>query len=440
MPSKWPEVSIGEVAEKVAMGPFGSSIKVETFVLQGVPVISGQHLRGVRLADTEYNFISSDHAQRLANANVHRGDVVFTHAGNVGQVAYIPEDSKYERYVISQRQFYLRCDRRRLLPEFVAYYFRTPAGQHSLKANMSPVGVPSLAQPVSYLRTVRVPLPPLPVQRAIARVLGALDDKIELNRKMNETLEQMARALFKSWFVDFEPVRAKAEGRWQRGQSLPGLPAHLYDLFPDSFEDSPLGKIPKGWRAGAVNDVCTLEHDAVAPMDSPDEVFAHFSIPAFDSGKEPIEELGADIKSNKNVVPANAVLLSKLNPRFPRVWYADVPTNKRAIASTEFLVAIPITEDNREYLYSLFTSRSFMTEFEQMVTGTSSSHQRVPADSLLSLGCVIPDGGVMRQYGRLLRPMLTQVLQNIRQSRTLSAIRDALLPKLMSGEIEVRPE
>jgi hypothetical protein len=84
-------------------------------------------------------------------------------------------------------------------------------------------------------------------RRAIAHILGTLDDKIELNRRMSETLEAMARAVFKSWFVDFDPVRAKMEGRWQRGQSLPGLPEHLYDLFPDSFEDSELGEIPKGW-------------------------------------------------------------------------------------------------------------------------------------------------------------------------------------------------
>ena len=101
-------------------------------------------------------------------------------------------------------------------------------------------------------------VPPLPEQRAIAHILGTLDDKIELNRRMNETLEAMARALFKSWFVDFDPVRAKMEGRWRPGESLPGLPAHLYDLFPDRLVDSELGEIPEGWEVKALGDVVEL--------------------------------------------------------------------------------------------------------------------------------------------------------------------------------------
>ena len=216
------------------MGPFGSSIKVETFLPEGVPIISGQHLRGSRTDDTPgHNFISHDHADRLANANVQRGDVVFTHAGNIGQVACIPPESKYDRYVISQRQFYMRCDQKQALPEYIVAYFQSPQGRHQLLANASQVGVPALAQPVSYLRSIEIPLPPLPEQRAIAHILGTLDDKTELNRKMNQTLEEMARALFKSWFVDFDPVRAKIDGRWRPGESLPGLPADLYHLFPD---------------------------------------------------------------------------------------------------------------------------------------------------------------------------------------------------------------
>ncbi|HSV73792.1 MAG TPA: restriction endonuclease subunit S, partial [Chthonomonadales bacterium] len=241
MAGEWRETKIDEIAERVAMGPFGSSIKVETFVPSGVPVISGQHLHGSKVDDRAgFNFVSEEHADRLKNANVQRGDVIFTHAGNIGQVAYIPESSKFERYVISQRQFYMRCDRNKVIPEFVVAYFMTPEGQHQLLANTSQVGVPSIAQPVTYLRTIEVPLPPLPEQRAIAHILGTLDDQIELNRRMSETLEAMARALFKSWFIDFDPVRAKAAGR------DPGLPTPLADLFPARLVDSELGEIPEG--------------------------------------------------------------------------------------------------------------------------------------------------------------------------------------------------
>ena len=155
MAIEWQRPTIDDIADKVAMGPFGSSIKVETFVIEGVPIISGQHLHGFRVNDAPgFNFISREHAQRLANANVMRGDIVFTHAGNIGQAAYIPENSKFERYVISQRQFYMRCDRSKAIPEFVALYFKSPEGQHQLLANTSQVGVPSIARPVTYLRTI----------------------------------------------------------------------------------------------------------------------------------------------------------------------------------------------------------------------------------------------------------------------------------------------
>ena len=128
-----------------------------------------------------------------------------------------------------------------VIPKFVALYFTCPEGQHQLLANASQVGVPSIAQPVTYLRTLKIPLPPLPEQRSIAHVLCTLDDKIELNRRMNATLEAMARALFRSWFVDFDPVRAKMEGRDT------GLPKDIADLFPDRLVDSELGDIPQGW-------------------------------------------------------------------------------------------------------------------------------------------------------------------------------------------------
>jgi type I restriction enzyme S subunit len=160
IPKGWEVKAIEDVAARVGMGPFGSSIKVESFVSEGVPIISGQHLRGVMMEDTTFNFVSEEHAERLKAANVLRGDVVFTHAGSIGQVAYIPENSRYNRYVISQRQFFMRCDPAQVTPRFVAFYFRSPEGRHRLLANTSSSGVPSIARPVTYLRSIRLTVPP----------------------------------------------------------------------------------------------------------------------------------------------------------------------------------------------------------------------------------------------------------------------------------------
>ena len=269
-------------------------------------------------------------------------------------------------------------------------------------------------------------------QRAIAHILGTLDDKIELNRKMNEMLEAMAQAIFKSWFVDFDPVRAKAEGR------DPRLPKEIADLFPDSFQDSELGEIPKGWRAGKVNDLAMLSRETVNPNDYPEEVFDHYSIPAFDEGRLPKAEIGEQIQSNKFVVSPDAVLLSKLNPRFPRVWLPDTSRARRSVCSMEFLVSIPRSDISREYLYSLFNSQLFLQIFTTLVTGTSSSHQRVKPDYLLGMDVIIPTQETVDHFTELVRTLLDRVAQNITESRTLAALRDTLLPKLISGELRVK--
>jgi type I restriction enzyme S subunit len=160
IPEGWEIRRIEDISERVAMGPFGSSIKVSTFVDSGIPVISGQHLTGTLLEDGDYRFITEGHADKLANANVRRGDIVFTHAGSIGQAAYIPETSQYDRYVISQRQFYMRCDTSKISPLFVVHFFKTQEGQHQLLANTSSTGVPSIARPVTYLRSISLCLPP----------------------------------------------------------------------------------------------------------------------------------------------------------------------------------------------------------------------------------------------------------------------------------------
>jgi type I restriction enzyme, S subunit len=146
IPAGWKIKTIEDIAERVGMGPFGSSIKVSTFVSEGIPVISGQHLHGLMLQENDFNFITNDHAERLKKSMVFRNDVIFTHAGNIGQVALIPENSQYESYMISQRQFFMRCDLERVSPSYIAYYFRTDKGRHQLLANASSSGVPSIAR------------------------------------------------------------------------------------------------------------------------------------------------------------------------------------------------------------------------------------------------------------------------------------------------------
>ena len=192
---EWPSTTIMDVAEKVAMGPFGSNIKVSTFVPEGVPIISGNHLRGYFLEEPEFNYITEEHAERLKNSTVYPHDLIFTHAGNIGQVAMIPDGCKYDRYVLSQRQFYLRCDETKVVPEFLLMFFHSAAGQHELLSYANQTGVPSIAQPASNLKKIPFKCPPMQEQLKWQEQVHPLLGQYLTNRLENERLSALRNVL-----------------------------------------------------------------------------------------------------------------------------------------------------------------------------------------------------------------------------------------------------
>lgn len=191
----WSTVIINDIAEKVAMGPFGSNIKVSTFVSEGVPIISGNHLRGYFLEEPSFNYITEGHAQRLKNSLVYPKDIVFTHAGNIGQVAMIPDDCRYPMYVLSQRQFYLRCDTEKAIPEYVVLFFHSKQGQHELLSYANQTGVPSIAQPATNLKKIPLKLPPIDEQRQWLQVVSPIIKLYQSNVYENEHLSSMRDSL-----------------------------------------------------------------------------------------------------------------------------------------------------------------------------------------------------------------------------------------------------
>ena len=297
----------------------------------------------------------------------------------------------------------------------------------------SDTAVPGLNRNAAHAQELS--LPPLPAQRAIAGVLGAFDDKIALNAKMNATLEAMARALFRAWFVDFEPVRAKQSGRWRRGETLPGMPAELYDVFPAELMPTELGDAPAGWGIGAFGDIVSQSLDKEKPFESPDAVFNHFSIPAYNANKMPTLDKGSTIKSVKSIVKPNTVLLSRLNPQIPRVWLVDVATDERAICSTEFMVLSAKAPFRRNYIYFLGQTEHFHTQVQSLVTGTI--HQRSRAHEILRIQTLLPDASVLEAFDELVADFVSRSLSCKRESVALAAMRDTLLPRLLSGEVRV---
>lgn len=317
----------------------------------------------------------------------------------------------------------------KILPEFLAYYFSGTEFQNSLSFVMSQSTRNQV--PITQQRKLSIRYPSLDIQKEIVAVIKPIADKIELNQRMSATLEGMARALFRSWFVDFDPVQAKARGE---------APAHMDPataaLFPDRFGENGL---PEGWSRQPLSEVCTHRRATIDPGRHEGEVFEHFSLPAYDAGAYPVRQAGGEIRSQKLVVPAGTILFSRLNPSIPRVWWPRPSSDVfSSVASTEFLVAAPHKSEDLPYLYAVLSSDDFRTNVLARVTGTSNSHQRVKPGSIMEIEVPIGGDAVRLAYSEMTRSWFDLVAQAVGESQTLAALRDALLPKLMSGEIRVR--
>lgn len=333
-----------------------------------------------------------------------------------------------EQVVFESHLIRCRLDSAKSDPGYYFYLFESKFGKDRIGSIVEQVAAAGIRG--SDLAKLRVLYPPISDQKAIAHILGTLDDKIELNQKMNQTLEDIAKAVFKSWFVDFDPVRAKAEGR------PTGLPAEISDLFPDAFEDSEIGEIPAGWKTSAVSGFADLNTKSINPSNS-DEVFEHFSIPAFDNGRTPVADAGKNIKSNKTLMPAECLLVSKLNPDTPRIWYPNKAQGRRQICSTEFLAFTPRSSGKSPFLWGLFTSTPVSERMTAMVTGTSKSHQRVKPRDVLDITVTATPPALVEAFCKVVSPMLERILLGKEETKTLSELRDTLLPKLISGELRI---
>jgi type I restriction enzyme, S subunit len=442
MGSNWHIVQIEEIAEKVAMGPFGSDIKVETFVQEGVPIISGTHLHGIKLEDKNFNYITNEHSQRLKNSNVFRGDIIFTHAGSIGQVSYIPENSKYERYILSQRQFYLRCNRAKAVPEYIAYFFKTNEGQHKLLANKSQVGVPSIAKPSSYLKTIEINLPSLDEQRSIAHLLSTLDDKIELYNRINETLESIVRAIFKSWFVDFDPIRAKANGEIEESIcNRLGLTPELLALFPDSFAESKPGEIPEGWEETNIEKVAESIFSGGTPDTrrndfwngnvnwlSSGETRNHFII----STDKKITRLGVESSSTREAIPGDILIASagQGNTRGQTSYCAVTTYINQSIISIRA---------NRTIVHPFWLFYNLSRRYEEMraLSDSQSSRGSLTTKLIGKMKLILPKFEIISFFGELCYVLVQMNLANRQQCISLGNIRNTLLPKLISGELRI---
>ena len=409
MGGEWQDTTIGEIASparnSLVGGPFGSNLVSRDYTDNGVPVIRGQNMDQRWIAGV-FVYVTPEKADAL-RANLARpGDIVFTQRGTLGQVSLVPGEP-YALYLVSQSQMKLTVNAARADHVFIYYACRSPQQREIIRQNAIQTGVPHIN--LGILRRLPIRLPPLGEQRAIVQLLGTLDDKIELNGRMNEKLEMRARALFKSWFVDFDPVRAKAEGRDH------GLPEPLANLFPARLVDSELGEIPEGWEIGPLDSVLVLQR-------------------------------GFDLPSTKRTAGAYPVLAasgpSGTHNEF-MVHGPGVTTGRSGVLGRVFYVHEDYWPLNtslwvREFRRSLPAFAFYL--LRGLDLGLFNAGSAVPTlhrNHLHYLPTLIPPMRLIAAFERIATLSLKRQKLNDDQSVTLAALRDTLLPKLISGELRI---
>ena len=392
---------LGNYILDIAAGPFGSNLKVSCFVSSGFPIIDGANLKGFKVTDNITKFVTEEKARSLHRAIAKRNDVVVTISGNVGQISYIPEDSKYEEYLVSQRQFRVTFDERKVHVPYLVYYFHTYEGQHKILSFANQVGVPALSQPLKNYKNIDINLPEFKKQVKIASILKSLDDKIEVNRRINDNLEQQAQALFKSWFVDFEPFK------------------------DGEFEDSEIGRIPKGWKVGTLFDVAEIYDSLRKPLsgrerETMEHIYPYYGATScmdyvdnyiFDGIFTLIGEDGSVVKDNG---------LPFVQYVWGKFWvnnHAHILQGKNGFST--------------EMIHVLLS----MTKIQHLVTGAVQA--KLSQANMRKILLVIPPSNILKEIRSIIDGLYEIRRKNEDECFFLGSIRDVLLPHLMSGDINL---
>ncbi len=447
-------------------GPFGSNLVSADYVDSGVPVIRGQNM-GSRWISGEFVFVSQSKAESLSQNVARPGDLVFTQRGTLGQVAIVP-CGEFNEYILSQSQMKVSPDPAVADVLYLYYLFSSPEQQSYIHSNAIQAGVPHTN--LGILKKTPVVLPSMREQKRVAQILGFLDDKIELNRRVNETLKQIARAIFRAWFIDFLPVRAKitarAEGRDPLRAAMCGLSgkdeaalnamtSEQYEqlaataaLIPDELVDSELGEVPLGWGIEPLVQLLDVLETGRRPKGG---VGAYSEgIPSV--GAENILSVGNyDYRKTKyipveffermksGVIEPYDVLLYKDGGKpgdfKPRVslFGEGFPFEKFVI--NEHVFRMRSAEIGQAFLYFQLSSERVL--FELAHRGAKAAIPGINQRDVNSLQFLAPPQAVTARFDEMVGGILASVLVRAKESQTLAVIRDTLLPKLLSGKIRV---
>jgi type I restriction enzyme, S subunit len=445
--SEWIETTVGELAAStrnaLVGGPFGSNLVSKDYIDHGVPVIRGQNM-GARWVGGEFAYVSPEKAKALVANTARPGDIVFTQRGTLGQVALVPNEP-FETYVVSQSQMKVTVDPTKADPLFLYYLFSSQLQQEYIRQNAIQVGVPHTN--LGILRNTPVLIPRLvDVQRDIARYLGSLDDKIELNRRTSHALEAMAQAIFQSWFIDFDPVRAKASGEHADSicQRL-GLTPELLSLFPDSLIETEIGPGPEGWPIEMLGELC--DRVAMGPFgsDIKTDNFVSEGVPVIRGGNLKdgfggggfvyLTAAKADDLRNANAFPGDIVITHRGTLGQVGLIPTDAEFPRYVISQSQLLLGVDENKTTARYVYEFMRSphgqHSLLSNTSQVGVPAISR----PTTSVKAIRILNPSMPVLQAYDAVTDSLYAAIGANSKAIGSISEIRDSLLPELLNAKL-----
>lgn len=418
----------GPQKNAIVGGPFGSNLVSKDYVELGVPVVRGTNM-GEKWVGGDFVFVSDEKSSQLSQNIARPGDLMFTQRGTLGQVSIVPSN-KYDRYVVSQSQMKITVDPNKADVHFLYYLFNSPEQLQYIRNSSIQTGVPHTN--LGILKKTPVKIPPLVMQKKIASILTALDDRITLLRETNTTLEAIAQALFKSWFVAFDPVHAK-----QQGREPEGMDASTAALFPDSFEESELGLVPMGWRVGKVADIGEVICGKTPPTSDTtnygDDV-PFITIPdmhnllAVTSTNRSLSILGANTQKKKTL-PAGSICVSCIATAGLVVRVTTPSQTNQQINSV-----VPFSKWGKSF--PLFTLRRIGDAVRAGGSGGSVFHN-LNKSGFEQLQVLFTSEHLALAFDDVVEPLIEKIIANQKQAQTLANLRDTLLPRLISGQLRL---
>ena len=371
----------------------------EAYCDEGISLIRSQNVLDFTFSYDGLAHINDQQAEKLSNVEVKPQDILLNITGDsVARVCTVDPRALPAR--VNQHVAIIRPDENRVLSSYILYFLQM------IKPYLLQIaagGATRNALTKSMIENLELEVPDILSQKKIVSVLDDIQGKIRDNNEINKNLEQQAQELFKAWFVTFETFG---------------------------------GKMPSSWSVAKLGDIATIKTNSFSPAKTPTVMLEHYSIPAFDEQKYPVFELAANVKSNKYILTDNSVMISKLNPGIKRVW-RPMCVSEFAVSSTEFIIFEANDPTYKDYVFSVIDSSTFSDWMCAHTTGSTNSRQRTTPSTTLEFQIALPTQEVVSDFCKIVTPMYDMIAQNTCENRKLEAFRDSLLPKLMSGELDV---